>query len=887
MSWLFGYDKTTKATSDGEQKPSSLMTLPDPSFARKTNTTGEDDDDASATTTTTTGVGLPWVSRAYEGYPAFTSTKFPSGPGLEYSCELPFGVIWTPMAPTKDTKIIKCPTTSLPPVLCMSCLAYLNQHCEVDFNTGIWSCALCGCQNVLPKNYLHGAALLKPALTSDLVEYHQPLLSPEGGEDSHRGGEEEEEEDVLTIMLVVDRNLDASDGVGIMESLKKVIVDVVKVHPTIRLGLILFDETVALYHLGRTDGDQVASADIFPVQEEEDEEDRKMIMETRPYLQTIKSVDDLESVSVCLSVAFNSCQSRNGNKSGATTGGTSRMQMLKERKEARLKKDATNSASMKQSPWIKAATMQTPKRCTGEALECALDLASVRNSRTSRVLLFTNGCPNMGAGSVVAEKGEQKKKPTKGEKEKMYHTIDDSQLVSAINYFDTLASLGADVGIAIDVICTGWTELGLPAYQALVAPSGGYVIPQSTLGVERLAHNLDFLLKHTYVSRTEIEFPIIEEEEIVEPPKKPRGLGRFFRRKEPVVEEEPEPMTATCDCVIDIRTDSFIEATHLVGPGEVLDTDTFQGTSSVLSNEKAAFFEGLKLAESKDFETSGFPVSEALSLSLTRIRIPRVDPLTTMSIVLQVNDTVEPEEDKLAFVQLIARFLSPDGKTMITRVSTSQLPVAESVSDFVANVNDEAITVVLAKNAVYRSVHGREETDDTMHKVVAGDPATLEKLAYEAQLDLDATIQRISSSFRLLGLEEKTKNMDLGGDREEKKESSEPLSSMDLAFPPQLANCVRRLYHLRRGALISPGPLRSADDRADARELFLRFTLEDCLGMMSPKLWSTGYLGDGKVAFIPPMNPFPAETMALWDAVCIFVVVTLDRILLCVRIISR
>ena len=44
-------------------------------------------------------------------------------------------------------------------------------------------------------------------------------------------------------------------------------------------------------------------------------------------------------------------------------------------------------------------------------------------------------------------------------------------------------------------------------------------------------------------------------------------------------------------------------------------------------------------------------------------------------------------------------------------------------------------------------------------------------------------------------------------------------SSMDFAFPPELSDAVRRLYHLRRGPLLSPGPLQSMDDRAELRSL--------------------------------------------------------------------
>jgi len=75
---------------------------------------------------------------------------------------------------------------------------------------------------------------------------------------------------------------------------------------------------------------------------------------------------------------------------------------------------------------------------------------------------------------------------------------------------------------------------------------------------------------------------------------------------------------------------------------------------------------------------------------------------------------------------------------------------------------------------------------------------------------------------------------------------------------------LNRLYHLRRGPLISPGPMRSIDDRAESRGLFLRFPLEDCLQMIRPTVWSTGSM-DGVSSAWDKMLPFPAETLSLWD----------------------
>ena len=697
------------------------------------------------------------------------------------------------------------------------------------------------------------------------------------------------------MIFVVDANLNPSDAKGIVQAVEQVLLDLLhdnqddkndddddgKVpHPKIQIGLIVFDQAVALYQLGIAG---VACADIYTA-DDDDDEARQEAMESRAYLQSVSSQADLESLSQCLSAVFGvDVDVEEGGDSARGTG-SSRVEWLRQKKEARQRQEQLQqqggggAATMelpKESPWIRKRTAiqstKSQRRCTGEALQCAMDLASVRESRTSRLLLFTNGCPNIGDGTVVAEQGEvalpkplPKMSSTKSKKKYKHDVVDRSQMSKAIQYYDTLATLAAEIGIAVDVFCAGAMELGLPAYQAMVEPSGGYVLPHSTFDSRQLVHNLTYCLKYTYVSRTISEIPVGRAADTDKPK---TGLARFFGRKAPPDDDSLGKNAP--ECIVDIRTDSFVDPTHLVGPGELVVTPSkTSGSSRLMRNERAAFAEGSKLAASKGLETKDCPSGEALDLSLTRIRLTRFDPLTTLAVIVQVNDTMVPEEDDHAFFQTTARFFARDGKTMITRVCTHRFPVAESVGDYVKHADDQVVSVLLAKSAVYRSLYGREETEDTKDKVVAGDPETLEQLAYDAQLDLDATIQRISGAFRLLGLEENTKMLDLESGREEKKDASSP-SSLDFAFPPQLSEGLRRLYHLRRGALISPGPMRSMDDRAEARQLFLRFSLEDCVGMMAPNLWSTGNLENSLSSSMGSMAPFPAETMALWDAVSV------------------
>lgn len=183
--------------------------------------------------------------------------------------------------------------------------------------------------------------------------------------------------------------------------------------------------------------------------------------------------------------------------------------------------------------------------------------------------------------------------------------------------------------------------------------------------------------------------------------------------------------------------------THVVGAGEILDKDD-QG---LLVSERSAFAVGASLAASRGFATNNIPSNELLALTLTRVRLGRYDPLSSMSVMLQVNDEILPD-DRYAIFQCMVRFIDPASQELVTRVSTSRLPVSLSVNDFLESMDEEAVPVMLGKEAVYRSVVGRQE-DET----AAADIARMEFLAYEAQRDLDATVHRISGAFRLLGLE--------------------------------------------------------------------------------------------------------------------------------------
>ena len=741
--------------------------------------------------------------------------------------------------------IIQCSKGSLPPVMCLACLAYMSPYAEMDYKTGIWTCPLCEQENVAPKRELYEGSQIWTALKSNCVEYRQPPMTDEeekGKRIKIKFGKEED--DYCTYLLVVDENLSQADGQAIAPAMESLLLEQEnrrsdEKYPKTRIGLIVFGKSVATYQLsisGLASADVYVPSDVPTGKAEELEND----MDKRAYLAEVKPGDSLESLRDALESVFGNEVEENettDKSSENPSGFTSRMSLLSKRKDARNQKDNGDDEIPAVSPWLerrKKAKIGHQKRCTGEAIQCALDLASVdipNPSRTTRVILFTNGCPNSGDGSVVAVEsaGDKTKKNRRGIRP-AHDVVDSVMLKKAVEYYDLSGNIAVSNGIGFEVFCCGVTELALPAYQALVEPSGGYVSPLLTFDTPQFEDNLRFLLENTYLSRSR-EIP------------------------EDMQDDEGGP-----ECILDIRTDSFISPTQLCGSGEVLPDQA----SQMVENERPAFAKGAELAAEKGFKTNKFPSTEALELSMTRIQVGRVDPLSTFTVMLDIDDSMA-EEDQYAFFQLVTRFVSRTGHEEITRVCTFRLPVAKDVSDFVGSVDDEAMSVVLGKAAVYRSLHGREETSDTRDKTAAGDTDSQEKLAYDAQLDIDATVQRISGAFRLLGLEAKMRSisMSAGPGRGNAE------SSLEGAFPPPLHGTLNRLYHLRRGPLISPGPMRSIDDRAESRGLFLRLPLEDCLQMMEPSVWSTGSIG-GITSSWDVMQEFPAETLALWDNVSRF-----------------
>lgn len=196
---------------------------------------------------------------------------------------------------------------------------------------------------------------------------------------------------------------------------------------------------------------------------------------------------------------------------------------------------------------------------------------------------------------------------------------------------------------------------------------------------------------------------------------------------------------------------SFLNPTHLIGPGDLIGS-----SEAPLVNEESAFVEAVKLTEENvqtQHRQRTVPSFEMLESSLTRIRLGRFDPLSTFSVMLRLNDFFQ--RDEFAYFQGVVRYVDRDGKFLVTRVTTQRLSVAKDVGEFLEAVDEEVVPVLLAKEAVYRSMFGRDVDEE--HPFLAPHAGQLDDLAYDAQQDLDNTIFRISGAFRLLSLEHGTR----------------------------------------------------------------------------------------------------------------------------------
>jgi len=167
-----------------------------------------------------------------------------------------------------------------------------------------------------------------------------------------------------------------------------------------------------------------------------------------------------------------------GASSESKASNLSRREILRLRRESRLKASKKyGSLSVPPTPKINIDSLKQKvssrhhQRCTGTAVQIAIDLATASSCNTSRILLFTNGCPNVGVGSVISPHLSSQRKPVEripiGEDgssgstckgrimKKKRDSVDPNMIDAAVVFFKYLGQEAFEEGIGIDAFCAG------------------------------------------------------------------------------------------------------------------------------------------------------------------------------------------------------------------------------------------------------------------------------------------------------------------------------------------------------------------------------------------------------------------------------------------------
>lgn len=464
----------------------------------------------------------------------FSSTKCPPGPDLSSQCDLPFGVVWTPFAPPEpavtDLQVHALDDEALPPVLCLACLSYLHLFAQIRDSDGTWVCELCGARNVAPPASSQGRFR---NVCSPAVEFRQKVPASTGSGPRQASGPSapflpsssspttmnevaEAEPHSTTLVIVMDENLPRTDAQAVAAALQQHFASASASTQRSRVGLVVFGRSITVYQLGVSSG--IAVGDVYTSHRSLDE----ARLRTRSYLLDAES-NPLHSLMRCLSSVYgivihdatSSPSHINEDAEENRVRPVSRLEMLKRRKEARILKQQQEQHSTvavpTQSPWEQRKEQQKSTRpafrCVGEALQVAIDLATVGvdPSRTSRILLFTNGCPNYGDGSVVSSiagtgVNSMLSHHPQNRPRRTADVVDPLQLQRSVEFFRVLSKAGCEVGVAVDVFCCGALELALPAYHAIVEASSGYVLSSQSFADPQFVYKLQHVLQQTFVS---------------------------------------------------------------------------------------------------------------------------------------------------------------------------------------------------------------------------------------------------------------------------------------------------------------------------------------------------------------------------------------------------
>ena len=670
-------------------------------------------------------------------------------------------------------------------IMCTTCLSYLNLYCSFDKNTGEWTCPICKRINapLPPSQQRNSIQMRQSIMTLPMVEYHQNAAGH-----TNDDNDDDDDNDALyqirnhgdeqnpkirnstvpvdgggVVALVIDGHLSPSEVESILVNLNNTFFnqdDKKKNYnkDQVKIGIIIYTSIVHIYQIGIQGG--VASADVYPLDYEYNNEDNHRFIPEYDYDSVELEEDRMyigswDQAMFCIRAYFGlhhyhptmmdnnaevttSKEDTMGQLNKATKIPLSRREMLRQKREARLKNDTNqhnklnldHTTAGETAQWLKMIqkdssnknkTRSPQYRCTGEAVSYAFSLiVNVEERCNGRILLFTNGCPNFGKGTVVYHQHQQKYQSSVTYDDE----IDEYELGYASQYFHSMGKFGAQNGIGIDVLCSGnRSNFGIQALQSLVNPSAGYVLTHSSFEETSLQSNLRYLLLSTAMSWT-----------------RNQDIGSVR-----LGIASPNWMNTINGCLLDLRMSSNMTPTSFNGIGEPVDGHSHH----ILPNERATFVACNSRSAEHGLPSNNMPSPNILHSTRTRLKLGRYDPKASVAVRFELVNDLHNDTAGFVYFQFITRFIHPRIKSvLVTRVATQRIPICKSESgyEFYDNLNENVLSSLLAKEAAYRCMI-QDTSEGNLTETVIVREEDIEKLVSQTKKDLDTTVNLISNAY--------------------------------------------------------------------------------------------------------------------------------------------
>ena len=755
------------------------------------------------------------MSISEESLASFATHVIPSKPGLKGSFSIPLGCIVCPF-PGADADG-DLPNDAVDNMyMCTTCLSYLNLYCPYDSYSGRWTCVICQAENLAPSHVFASNAFNK-----NIVEYRQRIQN-----DKERNDEQSAEMGKSTIhefsdsvkhksatMIVMDGNLPAHEAAAVLKCLGP---QHQRGHDDSTYALIIFSEMVHVYQVGLRG---LASADVYS--STLDPIESGVHVEDRMYWGSWDGLEYCASVVFGIadtgeSMSMDQIPSLQEDSLECVFQPLSRMEQLRLKREARLKKgetkviskklalnpfDVDQSADIFRTARIQSQSKKRSIRCTGEAVAYATRLVETSKYSTCRILVFTNGCCNSGQASVISS--SLSSSGDSNENRKVGDILDADKILSASLYFSKLGKHAFDRGIGIDVFCTGnGITIGAQSLLSLTNASSGYVLNHKSFDSSAFNKNLSYVYSRTFMMRS------------------------------PSINNTME--TYLNGCTVDVRYPTFILPNVMHGPCEQLN-----GTLSEIlcQNEESIY----SRCSGKERMIS----DRIIESTRCRFLFGRYDTKASLSLIMQVTQPVNLDEHHYAHFQFITRYLDlHDRNFVITRVISQRVPIARDDKEIFQSLNEDAIAVLLGKESAFRCMVA--ESSKTSKEYLSVYPVEINTFAEEVQNDIDATVHSIFKAYQTFNI----------------RKNDTGLSDTDnFNIPPDLCNTIKYLHHFRRGEILGSA-VQSIDERALLRDAMLRLPKEECLKIMAPCFWKCDIDASNH-----KFKPIPASTLVLWNKV--------------------